>query len=65
MMEHFKAILLPVVSIIVLVIGNLYQGLTQDELNTISNALLALGTAILGVLSAYGVVKKKKEQPKD
>lgn len=66
-MSKWKGIVIPLVSIIVLVVGNIYQGLSESDLIDFENSLTSLAFALLGAISAFSVIKergKRKELEK-
>lgn len=60
--NNLKTALFPIVAVIVLVIGNFYQGLSKEELDIIQDGILALGTLIAGGVSSYFLYKQNKEK---
>lgn len=65
MSNESKNHVLPIVSVLVLVIGNMYQGLTKEELDVISDGLLAVGTLIAGFISTHIILKNKNSNSND
>ena len=59
--ENIRNSLLPIVAVIVLVIGNFYQGLSKEELDIIQDGILAVGTIIAGGISSYVIYKNKNK----
>lgn len=60
--ENIKNSLLPIVAVIGLVIGNIYQGLSKEELDVIQDGILAVCTIIAGAISSYVIYKKNKKE---
>ena len=63
-MQAFKNLIVPLVAIVVLVLGNTYQGLSDSTLKELETALVVLGGAVAGVISAIALVLKEKKANK-
>ena len=63
-MQAFKNLIVPLVAIVVLVLGNTYQGLSDSTLKELETSLVVLGGAIAGVISAVALVLKEKKANK-
>ena len=60
MMEKVKALILPIAIIITLTAGN-YLRLTDMEMQSLQDAIYAVGTGVLAIIGIYSVARKKKD----